>query len=94
MSVNFHYLLKYVIIGDSGVGKSNILLRYINNTFSEEFKTTVGVEFGEKNIEINKKIYRIQIWDTLFSFFHFYLVFRLELKSYLGLSFDSFQLSS
>ena len=64
MSVNFHYLLKYVIIGDSGVGKSNILLRYINNTFSEEFKTTVGVEFGAKNIEINQSIYRIQVWDT------------------------------
>ena len=64
MSVNFHYLLKYVVIGDSGVGKSNILLRYINNTFSEEFKTTVGVEFGAKNIEINNNIYRIQIWDT------------------------------
>ena len=64
MSMNFHYLLKYVVIGDSGVGKSNIVLRYINNTFSEEFKTTVGVEFGAKNLEINKKIYRIQIWDT------------------------------
>ena len=64
MSVNFNYLLKFVIIGDSGVGKSNILLRYINNTFSEEFKTTVGVEFGAKNIEINKNIYRIQVWDT------------------------------
>ena len=64
MSINFHYLLKYVIIGDSGVGKSNILLRYVNNTFSEEFKTTVGVEFGAKNIEVNNNIYRIQIWDT------------------------------
>ena len=64
MSVNFHYLLKYVVIGDSGVGKSNILLRYINNAFSEEFKTTVGVEFGAKNIEVNNSIYRIQIWDT------------------------------
>ena len=60
----FHYLLKYVIIGDSGVGKSNILLKYIYNSFSEEFKTTVGVEFGARNIEINKAIYRIQIWDT------------------------------
>ena len=64
MSVNFHYLLKYVVIGDSGIGKSNIVLRYINNTFSEEFKTTVGVEFGAKNIEVNNNIYRIQIWDT------------------------------
>ena len=64
MSINFNYLLKYVIIGDSGVGKSNILLRYINGTFSEEFKATVGVEFGAKNIEINNKIYKIQIWDT------------------------------
>ena len=64
MSVNFNYLLKFVIIGDSGVGKSNILLRYIYNSFSEEFKTTVGVEFGAKNIEIDRKIYRIQIWDT------------------------------
>jgi len=64
MSINFHYLLKFVIIGDSGVGKSNILLRYMNNTFSEDFKATVGVEFGAKNLEINNKIYRIQIWDT------------------------------
>ena len=64
MSINFHYLLKYVIIGDSGVGKSNILLRYINNKFSEDFKTTVGVEFGAKNLEVNGRIYRIQIWDT------------------------------
>ena len=64
MSINFHYLLKYVIIGDSGVRKSNILLQYINGKFNEDFKATVGVEFGAKNIEINGRIYRIQIWDT------------------------------
>ena len=64
MSMNFNYLLKYVIIGDSGVGKSNILLKYINNTFSEEFKATVGVEFGAKNLQVNGRVYRIQIWDT------------------------------
>ena len=64
MSINFNYLLKYVIIGDSGVGKSNILLKYTNGTFSDEFKATVGFEFGAKNIEIKKTIYRIQIWDT------------------------------
>ena len=64
MSINLHDLLKYVIIGDSGVGKSNILLQYINGKFSDDFKATVGVEFGAKNIEINSRIYRIQIWDT------------------------------
>ena len=64
MSVDFNYLLKYIIIGNSGVGKSNILLRYAHDQFNDEFKTTVGVEFGAKNIEINKKRFRIQIWDT------------------------------
>ena len=64
MSTEFNYLLKYVIIGDSGVGKSNILLRFINNAFIEEFRSTVGVEFAAKNIIINKNTYRVQIWDT------------------------------
>jgi len=62
--VNFHFLLKYIIIGDSAVGKSNILLRYIHDRFNEEFHSTIGVEFGAKNLQIDDKIYRIQIWDT------------------------------
>ena len=61
---NFNYLLKYIIIGDSAVGKSNILLRYIHDKFNEEFQSTIGVEFGAKNLKIEDKIYRIQIWDT------------------------------
>ena len=62
--INFNYLFKFIIIGDSAVGKSNILLRYINNKFNEEFQSTIGVEFGAKNLKIEDKIYRIQIWDT------------------------------
>ena len=62
--VHFNYLFKYIIIGDSAVGKSNILLRYIYDKFNEEFQSTIGVEFGAKNIKIGEKIYRIQIWDT------------------------------
>ena len=61
---NFNYLFKYIIIGDSAVGKSNILLRYIHDKFNEEFQSTIGVEFGAKNLKIEDKIYRIQIWDT------------------------------
>ena len=62
--VNFHYLLKYIIIGDSAVGKSNILLRYIHDRFNKEFHSKISVEFGIKNLEIYDKIFRMQIWDT------------------------------
>ena len=62
--VNFNYLLKYIIIGNSSVGKSCITMRYIHESFAEEFTSTIGVEYGSKNITINEKIYKIQIWDT------------------------------
>ena len=65
MSSNkFDYLLKYIMIGDASVGKSNLLLRFVYNTFQNEYHITIGVEFGEKNITYNQKIYQIQIWDT------------------------------
>ena len=62
--INFDYLLKYIIIGDAAVGKSNLLLRYAHGQFKPEYQLTIGVEFGAKNIQINNKIFRIQIWDT------------------------------
>ena len=62
--VNFDYLLKYIIIGDAAVGKSNLLLRYCHGQFKPEYQLTIGVEFGAKNIQINNKVFRIQIWDT------------------------------
>ena len=61
---NFDYLLKYIIIGDAAVGKSNLLLRYAHGQFKDEYQLTIGVEFGAKNIKINDKVFRIQIWDT------------------------------
>ena len=64
MTSNFNYLLKFIIVGDSSVGKSNLLLRYLNNKFEDEYQATIGVEFGAKNIEINNINYRIQLWDT------------------------------
>jgi len=62
--VNFDYLLKYIIIGDAAVGKSNLLLRYVHGQFKPEYQLTIGVEFGAKNIEIDSKMFRVQIWDT------------------------------
>ena len=62
--LTFNYLLKYVIVGDASVGKSNLLLRYSHGQFREEYQLTIGVEFGSNNIKIEDKIFRIQIWDT------------------------------
>ena len=64
MSNNYNYLFKYIIIGDPSVGKSNLLMKFAHNKFTEEYQTTIGVEFGAKNIHLNDQTYRIQIWDT------------------------------
>ena len=60
----YDLLFKLILIGDSYVSKSNILLKYLKNQFNENSKTTVGLEFGTKNIIINNKRIKIQIWDT------------------------------
>ena len=64
MANNYNYLFKYIIVGDPSVGKSNLLMKFAHNKFTEEYQTTIGVEFGAKNIQLNNQIYRIQIWDT------------------------------
>eukprot|EP01111_Echinosteliopsis_oligospora_P004998 TRINITY_DN1815_c0_g1_i1.p1 TRINITY_DN1815_c0_g1~~TRINITY_DN1815_c0_g1_i1.p1 ORF type:complete len:234 (+),score=76.14 TRINITY_DN1815_c0_g1_i1:25-702(+) len=58
------YLFKIVIIGDSSVGKSNLLVRFTRNDFNEKSKATIGVDFGTKSIEINGKVVTAQCWDT------------------------------
>ena len=58
------YKIKVVIIGDSGVGKTNLLKRFITNTFSEDTKATVGVEFMSRTYKIDKYIFKVEIWDT------------------------------
>ena len=63
-SENYEQLYKIIIVGDSGVGKSNILGRYINNIFKQDTKSTVGVEFASKKIKANGVNIKLQIWDT------------------------------
>ncbi|KAJ9698529.1 hypothetical protein PVL29_007551 [Vitis rotundifolia] len=60
----YDYLFKIVLIGDSGVGKSNILSRFTRNEFCLESKSTIGVEFATRTLQIDGKTVKAQIWDT------------------------------
>jgi small GTP-binding protein len=57
-------LFKVVIIGDSGVGKSNLMTRYTQNEFSTETTATIGVEFMTKSVKVDGRDVKVQIWDT------------------------------
>ncbi|THU70667.1 hypothetical protein C4D60_Mb08t27390 [Musa balbisiana] len=61
---DYDYLFKVVLIGDSGVGKSNLLSRFTRNEFNLESKSTIGVEFATRSIRVEDKVVRAQIWDT------------------------------
>jgi small GTP-binding protein len=58
------FQLKLVLVGDSGVGKSNIISKFTKNEFNFESKTTIGVEFASKTVSIGDKSIKVQIWDT------------------------------
>ncbi|EYC40169.1 hypothetical protein Y032_0626g826 [Ancylostoma ceylanicum] len=60
----YDFLYKVILIGDSGVGKSNLLSRFARNTFSLESKSTIGVEFSTRIITVDGKRIMAQIWDT------------------------------
>ncbi|XP_040564673.1 ras-related protein Rab-11B [Lepeophtheirus salmonis] len=60
----YDYLFKVVLIGDSGVGKSNLLSRFTRNEFNLESKSTIGVEFATRSIQVDGKTVKAQIWDT------------------------------
>lgn len=63
-SDDYDYLFKVVLIGDSGVGKSNLLSRFTRNEFCLESKSTIGVEFATRSVQIDGKTIKAQIWDT------------------------------
>ena len=62
---SYNYLFKIALIGDSGTGKTSILLRFIDNSFKDDTKSTIGVDFKLVTLELEEKIYaKMQIWDT------------------------------
>uniref|UniRef100_A0A6U3NLC3 Ras-related protein Rab-1A n=2 Tax=Ditylum brightwellii TaxID=49249 RepID=A0A6U3NLC3_9STRA len=63
-SRDYDYLFKLVLIGDSGVGKSCLLLRFADDAFTESYISTIGVDFRFRTVKIDKKTVKLQIWDT------------------------------
>lgn len=63
-SYDYEYLYKIVLIGDSGVGKSNLLSRFTRDEFNLESRSTIGVEFATRTLDIDGKRVKAQIWDT------------------------------
>ncbi|KAK2725416.1 ras-related protein Rab-35-like [Artemia franciscana] len=64
MAKDYDHLFKLLIIGDSGVGKSSLLIRFSDNVFSHNYITTIGVDFKIKTLEVNGQRVKLQIWDT------------------------------
>jgi len=58
------YLVKLIIIGDCAVGKTNILMRYCENAFKNNYSATIGVDFKVKSMQIDDVKIKMQIWDT------------------------------
>lgn len=59
-----YYLLKLVMIGDSGVGKSSLVSRYADSLYTSEWNPTIGVDFKIRSFMLNNKVVKLQIWDT------------------------------
>ena len=64
ISQDYDYLFKVLLLGDTDVGKSSLILRYTEETFNSKLVNSIGVDFKMKKKEIDGKIIKVQIWDT------------------------------
>jgi small GTP-binding protein domain len=64
MAEKYDYLFKIILLGDSSVGKTSILLRFSENTYNSDFHSTIGVDFRVSLQHYNDKLIKLQLWDT------------------------------
>ena len=62
--MNIEYKFKIMILGETAVGKTSFITRYISDTFGEKYLCTIGIDFRDKIVERNNKKIKLQIWDT------------------------------
>ena len=65
VQTDFETLIKILVLGDSNVGKTNFITRYTEKKFDENYVATLGIDFKTKNIQINNKTIKLQIWDSV-----------------------------
>lgn len=64
MHQNYNYLFKIIVVGSSGVGKTSLILRYVDDTFNSSYTSTIGVDFKIKTFQLNTETVKLQLWDT------------------------------
>ncbi|CAJ1009669.1 ADP-ribosylation factor family/Ras of Complex, Roc, domain of DAPkinase/Gtr1 [Leishmania naiffi] len=64
MTAEYDYLFKLLLIGDSGVGKSCLLLRFADDSYTDSYISTIGVDFKIRTLNLDSKVIKLQIWDT------------------------------
>lgn len=62
--MDYDYLFKLIIIGDSGVGKTSLLLRFTDHIYTDSYVSTIGVDFKINTLELDAKVIKLQVWDT------------------------------
>jgi Ras-related protein Rab-1A len=62
--MEYDAVYKLIIVGNSSVGKTSFLTRFIDNLFSESFLPTIGVDYRIKTLELDSRIIKLQLWDT------------------------------